>query len=450
MRKFIFLLGLLVAFALVAASCGDDSSDSSDSDTTTTETGDEPDTDEPDTDESDTDTPEDTSVDGDVELTASARGITEDTIRIGLAMPDVSAFNNSGDQAARYQVVVDDINANGGVIGRQIELVIAEWDLLDTTGFDAACVELTEDNELFAVVTRTPAGFGAMTCYTELGDTLVVNGLDLLDVEIARSDNLLYSVLSDTFQAMIGGIDQLTDELADAKIAVTAAEEGGGGDRADQLTAHLESLGLDVVATTVSNVSYSDDPTAALTEYDRFAEVWNSEGVTHVVGVGNGVIGAAYALDNNGLGDTMTLITPIIGVRTLNSLGAVLENLDMIGVAVPDPGLVAEQGINGMPECIALIEEALDETVIFFPEEEELNALSSTFMACASFDFLTAALEAVGPNPTREDFVALTSGGFSFEMTSAGAASTDDGKAYMNDDSGLVYDWDGSAFTLRG
>jgi branched-chain amino acid transport system substrate-binding protein len=447
MRRLTTLIALLLALALLAAACGDDTAtdDGSDSTTTTEATNSDPaeDHSEPSDDETETTTSPD------VELTASARGITEDTVRIGLAIPDVTQFSNTGDQIARYRVVADRINRDGGVIGRQIELVVTEWTLTDTTGFDAACVKLTEDEEVFAVVSRTPSGFGDMTCLTDLGNTITVNGLDLDAQEIERSGGKLFSVLSDAYAALYGGIESLGDELAEAKIAITAGAEGGGEAQAGELEDLLTDLGLDVVATTLSTVAYSDDPAASLNEQDRFAEIWNSAGVTHVIGVGNAVIGAAYAIDNQDLENDMVLITSNLGIRTLNSLGADLSALQMIGVAAPDPGTVAEAGLNGMPECIALIEGELGETVIFFPEEEDLLALSSTWMACASFDFLTAALEAVGPNPTQEDFVALTDGGFSFEMTGSAAASVAAGKAYMNDDAGEIYDWDGVAFTPR-
>ncbi len=458
MRRLLSLIALVLSFALVAAACGDDGDSSTDDTTTTTDAGDDP---EPDGDgdgDSDSDSEgedgddEDstTTAAPDVELLASAPGITEDTIRLGVAIADVSAFSNSGDQVARYRVVADAINAAGGVIGRQIELVVAEWDLLDSAGYDAACVQLTEDEELFAILTRTPANFGDMTCFTDFGDTITINGLDLDSQEADRSNGKLFSILSDTGAALLGGIELLADELTSAKIAITAADDRGGQARADELAELLGDLDIEVVAVTKSTVAYSADPTASLAEQDRFAEIWNSSGATHVIGIGNGVIGAAYAIDAQELEDDMVLITPNLNPRTLNSLNADLSGLRMIGVATPAPGSIAEAGLHGMPECIERVERELGETVIFFPEEEDLNALSSTFQACASFDFITAALEAIGPNPTVDDFLALTGSGFSFDMTSAGAASTGPDKYYLNDDPGTIYDWDGTAFTPRG
>jgi hypothetical protein len=449
------LASFLVALALLASACGDDGDDPAASDDTG-DGGTDADADADQADDAtdaDADDPASTTDDAaatDEELTASAPGITETTVRVGVAIADTSTFTNVGDIAARYRAVADRINAAGGVIGRQLELVVTEWDILDTAGFDAACVELTEDVEVFAVITRTPASFGSMTCYTELGDTIVINGLDLDAVEAERADGLLYSTLSDRFAALLGGVGLLADELDGATVAVTAASEAGGEDKADALAAELESLGVEVGAITVSAASYADDPTAALAEQDRFAEIWNTGGVTHVVGIDNAVFGAAYALDNNNLGDDMTLITPTTNVRTLTSLGADLSGLDIIGVATPDPEVLADEGLHGLPDCIAIMEEDLGEEVILFPDEDELTVLPTAAAACAGFDFLTAALEAIGPNPSQEDFLALTAGGFSFEMTGAETADVAEGKVYANSDPGRVYDWDGTTFTLRG
>lgn len=449
MRRLTALIAVLISLALLAAACGDDDTSAGDdggSTTTAEPTG----TDPVDDTVPDDDDPAPTTAPSE-DLMASARGITETTVRIGVAIPDVSQFSNSGDQVARYRVVADAINANGGVIGRQIELVVAEWSLTDTTGFDAACVELTEDEEVFAVITRTPSGFGSMTCFADLGSTITINGLDLADAEVEQSGGKLFSVLSDTSAALLGGIGLLADDLADATVAITvAADDAGGEATAVELEAVLTDLGIEVIERTQGTVAYAVDPTAALAEYDRFAEIWSSSGATHVIGVGNGVIGAAYAIDEQNLEDDVVLITPLLNPRTLNSLNADLSVLQMIGIAVPAPGDVAQAGLHGMPECIDRVETELGETVIFFPEEEELNALPSTFQACASFDFLTAALEAIGPNPTQEDFLALTDAGFSFEMTGAAAASTAAGKPYLNDEAGTIYDWDGVEFTPRG
>ncbi len=68
--------------------------------------------------------------DGSGEPTATATGVTEDTIKLGFAYADLEALADQGFvdlDHGPYEdimgVLVDDLNANGGVGGRQVEMV---------------------------------------------------------------------------------------------------------------------------------------------------------------------------------------------------------------------------------------------------------------------------------------------------------------------------------------
>ena len=61
---------------------------------------------------------------GTTQRTASFRGVTADTVKVGIVIVDYSkiAFAvdfNRGDQQKIAQTFVDDINANGGILGRR-------------------------------------------------------------------------------------------------------------------------------------------------------------------------------------------------------------------------------------------------------------------------------------------------------------------------------------------
>lgn len=458
MRRRLFNLFVLVlALALAASACGDDSDSQTSDPEPEPEQTEDPDPEEPeepeepedggDGDEAETDQPDGTD---DPELTASDRGITEDTITLGLAIPDVSMFSNQGDIAARFEAVAAHVNANGGIIGRQIEFERREWDLLDTAGFEAACVSLTQDVEVFAVITRTPANFGAMTCLTELSDHITINALDLDGGELARSSGRLFSTLPDQFTGLLEGLPALVDELADAKVALSVSSEPGGEDRMDAVESALTDLGIEVVEKTIATVGYADDQTAAVAEQILHAERWATAGATHVIGIGNAAIGSTVGLIDSGHNDDIVLITPNIGIRTLTALGADLAQLQMLGVAPPTAADVAEAGEYGSTECIDIVVAATGDEIILRPDEEELNAVPTSLAACAVLDFLSAVLEAIGPNPTSEELVALTTGGFDFAQTGAPSGSTSATKAYTSDLPGQIYDWDGTEFIPRG
>jgi Periplasmic binding protein len=91
--------------------------------------------------------------------TASAKGVTADTIKLGLSYPDLEALAkqglikvDNGDYAKIGQVLVDDINKNGGVNGRKIELAIAKYSVLEPSAQTAACTQLTEDDKVFLIL----------------------------------------------------------------------------------------------------------------------------------------------------------------------------------------------------------------------------------------------------------------------------------------------------------
>ncbi|MDH3755616.1 MAG: ABC transporter substrate-binding protein [Acidimicrobiia bacterium] len=127
------------------------------------------------------DTTDDT---GGGELTASARGVTPESVFIGVSMLDFEFLVESnlapqgwGDQQLVYQTYIDDLNARGGINGRMVEAIYEFYSPLGTTEAEAACVALTEDNEVFAVL----GGFlgpsePANTCITGTQETILIGG----------------------------------------------------------------------------------------------------------------------------------------------------------------------------------------------------------------------------------------------------------------------------------
>ena len=135
-----WLIALLAVFALVAAACGDSDEDSESGDTET-ESGEESGDDEAEGDDTgddagaedtgDDDTGEDTGDDGaSGELTASAVGVTADTITVGISMLNFREMVENylsagcwGDQEGVWLALFVVLNSRGGIYGRFIEPV---------------------------------------------------------------------------------------------------------------------------------------------------------------------------------------------------------------------------------------------------------------------------------------------------------------------------------------
>jgi ABC-type branched-subunit amino acid transport system substrate-binding protein len=97
------------------------------------------------------------------ERSASDRGVTQDAIEIvvmGVAPDFLSDAGASYDGRPLDEIsapFVDEINAEGGINGRRLDVRYVEFDPTNADSIQAGCIEATEDNRPFAVVT---GGFG--------------------------------------------------------------------------------------------------------------------------------------------------------------------------------------------------------------------------------------------------------------------------------------------------
>ena len=114
------------------------------------------------------------------EVTGPAPGVTDNSIKIGVTYVDTKALAavnlnyNLGDYKAVYAALFDDINASGGIDGRRLKVFFAPIDPTGPASAEAACVKLTEDDDVFLVT-----GFflaDAVNCPLDTHATAVVGG----------------------------------------------------------------------------------------------------------------------------------------------------------------------------------------------------------------------------------------------------------------------------------
>ena len=132
------LLRLLVAlfsFALIASACV--STEDEEADTTA---GADTATDDSTADDTAAaaDDSTDDAADEPVELTASWRGVTEDTIYVGASMLDFALLQELGftpagwgDQAGIWDALIDDLNDRGGINGRMVDIISEFYSPID-------------------------------------------------------------------------------------------------------------------------------------------------------------------------------------------------------------------------------------------------------------------------------------------------------------------------------
>ena len=205
-----WLIGMLVALAMVAAACGGNDDDG-DADTpapapateapAAPEPEPEPEAPEPEAEEAAPAEPEPEEApeeeepefqpapteepEPEIPLTATWRGVTADTITVGVTYLDADllvelGFSPAtwGDQDLQIQALVDDINERGGINGRQLVALTDKYNPIGATEAEAACLRLTEDNEVFAILFGFlgPAEV-ANTCIVGTQETILVGGI---------------------------------------------------------------------------------------------------------------------------------------------------------------------------------------------------------------------------------------------------------------------------------
>ena len=91
--------------------------------------------------------------------TASDRGITPDTIKLGITRVNLNGVTRAGfapylrdDDEQAIRAFVDAVNQAGGVNGRRLVPVITSVDPLNPSDQRAKCIQLTEGERVFAVV----------------------------------------------------------------------------------------------------------------------------------------------------------------------------------------------------------------------------------------------------------------------------------------------------------
>jgi ABC-type branched-subunit amino acid transport system substrate-binding protein len=134
--------------------------------------------------------------------TASDVGITPDRITVGIPIPDVSSFGDVeggasfggqfGDPQAQWQAFIDDLNHRGGIGGRTVVPEYRLYDSIDLDSMRAACVYLTEQKRVFAVL----GGFygDPILCITQQHQTPLLGLASEADDFYQRSGGRFFSI----------------------------------------------------------------------------------------------------------------------------------------------------------------------------------------------------------------------------------------------------------------
>lgn len=123
---------------------------------------------------------------------ASDRGVKQDSIVLGVLATAEDTFGEFGVtyEGKRHEQVlqpfVDEINKNGGINGRKVEVKLQRYSPLRTDDMQAACVAMAEDFKVFAAI--APSGFygDAEVCMANKQTPLLTNNNSSADTNYRR------------------------------------------------------------------------------------------------------------------------------------------------------------------------------------------------------------------------------------------------------------------------
>jgi hypothetical protein len=444
------LLAVVAALALILASCSstddesivgttaaggtDNTNDTSDSNDSTPDTGDD-------------NTGTTASSDVPLEL---GRGVTADTIKLGATYLDFDFLKDSGlseqgwgDQELIWNTVADNLNNNGGINGRTVELVTRAYSPVNGVGLsaDAQCLELIEDEEVFAVL----GGFvgpaeTSNECIVSTNATPLIGGNQTPErLEAAEATWLQFGGNRSTRLNIM--VDLLDSEgfLEGKRIAIVAAL--ASQDASDLVKELLEAKGANIVYEGVN----TSEPGADIAAEDALWDVLGEQIRVNEADAVIAVAGTTSAVRNVNRLDLGTEIWATDS-NEVTSLGSSVEASDANGVisvvGLTDQETWEEEGMAN--DCVAPIAEANPGIELLAPNEMEPGieqTFRQIFQACRDLAIFAQVAELAGDNLNNETFAQAAEDIGDMDLPGSVFASSSAGKTDLNDAYRLV-EWE--------
>ena len=346
------------------------------------------------------------------ELTASWRGVTADTITIGVSMLNFELLADMGlvragwgDQQGVFQALVDDLNANGGILGRRLEAVYDVYSPISAEDAERACTVLTQDNEVFAVVLGFvgPLAGTADPCFVGTNNTPLVGGEHTPD-EVAQARAPWFNVEPSTEDQTSTLIDLLIQTgRADGARVFVVSHQSAIGDEPVVVEA-LEARGIEVVGNAVldandGDTSAQDSFMQVISERIRVdganAVMINGNPAATIRGLGqNGLLGSVAMWSNN--------------AASLNNLGETFDHEWARGaIASNGPSELDIWNDDMFQDCVRAVNEAnigadLRPTADLTDEDE--NWFNAVRRYCGHLSLFLQIAATAGPDLTPETF----------------------------------------------
>ncbi len=229
---------------------------------------------------------------------ADTPGVTDESITVSVIITDTSAVAaafgwevpNEGDREAQVQALVDHVNANGGIAGRNLDAQVHVFNAITDgpVAEEALCNAITQDDEAFAVIMTGQLQENARPCYAN-ARTLMLDAT-LYPVDNVGFDELApyyWSPFLPTYDDLVAGLgaDLVSSGWFDGGTVGVIAIDSDLSERVyeQQLLPALTDAGVEVASFNTidptDGTSFNNDQLQAIV---NFKEV----GVDRVVAIG--------------------------------------------------------------------------------------------------------------------------------------------------------------------
>ena len=379
-------------------------------------------------------------------LTASFRGVTADSIKVGIVMVDYSKIAqfvdfNRGDQQELVQILIDDINANGGVGGRELVPVYKSFNPITNEEPLQICTALTEDEEVFAVLGVFIDFSGeAQLCLTRDKETIHI-GHELQRTWIEQAPEALLLTPDITQERRIEVLMTLIEKegtLEGKKVAVVTSLESEQVVN-DVITPALDELGLEQGSTGVLSIA-GTDTTAAQAQLDSFIEKWKEENVDALI------LSSQFVAGGKQFVEKIEAALPDLLLLTDVTAGTSQGAQDYVAAGQPSPyeGIITVDGEPGvdrwarnspkLKHCRDVYEKETGTTIVGpaeiepGPDGKRVEIYQAIVDFCSELNMFKDIAEKVGPVLTNDAWVETVNNFGTIDLVSAKIASLTKGK----------------------
>lgn len=382
----------------------------------------------------------------------SFRGVTADTIKVGVAVPDFEALraagvqNYWGDVGVAFEAFIDVINEEGGIHGRRIDPVYVGFDFLRNETQDTACAELAEDHEVFIVLGGLLSE--SNLCLTAVHDTMVMTEAFQTTELRERSNGTVWlsqNAADDAAAEILGSVIAESGRLDGKKIAVVAngfLDEGRAGE-----VLHETLTGAGYEADVITTSAPASDELARDAEGQRIAQRLLVDGVDFVfLVIGGGGLVEHFATSG---------FEPEIADAFLESTLTGLDDRSLLDGAitvapVDDETVWADPAFRAA--CVDVVLDAnpeLEDEFVSLPTGEEQAAgepfwLNPVRNACVQTMLLKELGEIAGAELTNETFKAALDEIGTVELPGIGRASFDSESKWDGNDEFVLQEYNAS------